>query len=53
MVLQSREFLREGLQWEYPYGGSFLVGEAGEMREEVLKSDYKAKGSSRVEDLTR
>ena len=44
MVLRSREFLREGLQWEYPYGESFLVGKAGEMSSKRSGGSHKVRG---------
>lgn len=61
-MLRSREFLRKGLEWEYPCGGEFLGGGDGRGNElqreitrerKVFKSDHKAKGRSRGEDLTR
>lgn len=62
MVLGSREFLRKGHEWEYPYGGEFLGGgDSGgnEFQRKItrgrkfLKSNHKAKGRSRGKDLTR
>ena len=61
MVLRSREFLRDGLEREYPYGGEFRGrgGRGNEIQTEItrgrkfIKSDHKAKGRSRGEDLTR